>query len=510
MHIERMGIIWPWSWEINIVAIVLIYVIRKLVSKRKEKKNLPPGPRGIPILGHFHLMGKLPHRDFHRLAQTHGPIMLLRFGFSPTVVVSSPAAAEQFLKTHDLVFASRPKEEAPKRMAFGQKNLSSSPYGPYWRTMRKFCTLHLLSNLKIASFSQLRKEELSILIEEVKNVAAKGGELSFDLSSRVSTMSTAVSCRMVFGKKYGDDDFDKRGFKYVIQEMMELVITPNLANYFPYIGVFDLQGLTRRMKVVGKVLDSFFERVIEEHVMVDSGHEGKDFLTILLSFMDSHEDNVEFGIGRDHVKATMLDMLAASMDTTATTIDWVLSELIKNPTIMKKVQEEIEQVVSMERTVEESDLEKLTYLNMVIKETLRLHPTVPLLLPHESMEDCTIEGFHIPRNSRVFINVWAIGRDKGSWTDPEMFVPERFEGTNVDLRGRDFELIPFGSGRRGCPGIQLGLVLVQFVVAQLVHCFNWKLPGGISPEELDMTEVLGIVSARAKHLVAIPTYRLHI
>lgn len=204
------------------------------------------------------------------------------------------------------------------------------------------------------------------------------------------------------------------------------------------------------------------------------------------------------------------DILTAAMDTSATAVEWALSELMKHPEEMKKVQKELETAVGLDRMVEESELDNLEYLDMVVKETLRLHPVGPLLLPHESVEDCTINGYHIPKKSRVVINAWAIGRDPEAWTDPEKFWPERFVSSNIDLRGRDFQLIPFGSGRRGCPGMQLGLTVVKQVVAQLVHCFDWELPDGMLPSELDMSEEFGLVIPRAKHLLAVPTYRLKI
>lgn len=201
-------------------------------------------------------------------------------------------------------------------------------------------------------------------------------------------------------------------------------------------------------------------------------------------------------------------MLAGSMDTSATVVEWILAELLKHPRVMKKVQQELEEVVGLNRMVEESDLDSLNYLDMVVKEALRLHPVAPLLIPHASTEDCTVDGFYIPKNSRVIINVWTIGRDPNAWSDPEKFIPERFVGSNIDLRGHDFQLLPFGSGRRGCPGMQLGLTVVRLLVAQLVHCCNWELPNGMSPDELDMTEEFGLVVTRAKHLMAIPAYRL--
>lgn len=201
-------------------------------------------------------------------------------------------------------------------------------------------------------------------------------------------------------------------------------------------------------------------------------------------------------------------MLIAGTDTSASAVEWALSELIRHPRCMKKLQKELEQVVGMGRHVEELHLENLDYLDSVVKETLRLHPVVPLLI-HESVEDCTLDGYHVPRGSRLVINVLSIGRDPNAWKDdPEMFKPERFREGNVDLRGHDFELIPFGSGRRGCPGMQLGLIVVQLLVAQLVHCFDWELPDGMLPSDLNMDDHFGMVVGREKHLKAIPTYRL--
>ncbi|XP_070003069.1 cytochrome P450 71AU50-like [Nicotiana sylvestris] len=170
---------------------------------------------------------------------------------------------------------------------------------------------------------------------------------------------------------------------------------------------------------------------------------------------------------------------------------------------------ELERVVGKNRMVDELDLESLEYLDMVIKEGCRIHLVAPLLLPHESIEDCTIDGFHLPKGSRLLLNVWAIGRDSDTWTEPEKFKPERFQGSNVDLRGRNYELLPFVSGRRGCPGFQLGLTIVCLVVVQLVHYFDWELPNGMLPKDIDMTEKFGLVIAKAQHLMAIPTYRLH-
>ncbi|KAK1592093.1 hypothetical protein Q3G72_019396 [Acer saccharum] len=494
------------SWTcITLAFFALLFLFQAFVWKRNAKtKRLPPGPRGFPIFGCLHLLGKYPHRDLHKLAQKYGSIMHLRLGLKPSIVVSSPQAAELFLRTHDLVFASRPPVEASKYISYNQMNIIYAPYGSYWRTVRKMCTLELLSNHKINYFKSIRKEEVDLLIDYVKEAACGG--VAVDLSAKVGALSADMTCRMVFGKKYMDKEFDKRGFKAVIEETMEIAAAFNMADYIPQISSLDLQGLKRRMKAVAKVFDEFFEKVIDEHVQSKDENRTKDFVDLMLSFMGSEE--TEYRIERDHIKAILLDMLAAAMDTSAATIEWALSELIKYPRIMKKVHKELENVVGKDRMVEESDLDNLEYLNMVIKETFRIHPVVPFLI-HESREDCTVNGFHIPNKSRIFINTWAIGRDQNTWNDPEKFFPERFMESNIDLRGHDFELIPFGSGRRSCPGMQLGLIMVRLVIAQLMHCFNWELPDGMVATKLDMTEQFGVVMSRTKHLWAIPTYRLN-
>ncbi|XP_059630225.1 cytochrome P450 71AU50-like [Cornus florida] len=492
------------TWTTIAVLVALAYVVQAWL-RSSNNKTIPPGPKALPILGHIHLLGKLPHRDLQHLAKEYGPIMYMRFGFVPNIIVSSSEAAEQFLKTHDLAFATRPPLESAKYMSYEQRNLSMAEYGPYWRNIRKLCTVELLSSNKINSFKCMRSEELGLLVEFIKQAAHD--RVAVDLSAKVLSMNADMTCRMVFGKKYTDKEFDERGFQAVFHDGKNLAATPNIGDYFPFVRALDLQGLTRRMKAVSKVFDEFLEKVIDDHVQARDKGQTKDFIDIMLAFMESEE--VEFRIDRSHIKANLLDMLAAASDTSSTTIEWVLSELLMHPRVMKKVQKELEEVVGMDRIVEESDLEGLDYLYMVLKETFRLHPVAPLLVPHQAIEDCTVNGFHIPKKSLVTINVWAIGRDPKVWTDPEKFIPERFVGSTIDVRGRDFQLIPFGSGRRGCPGMQLGLTVVRLAVAQLVHCFDWELPNGVLPTDLDMTEEFGIVINRAKHIVAIPTYRLH-
>ncbi|KAJ0096285.1 hypothetical protein Patl1_27470 [Pistacia atlantica] len=291
------------TWTSLAVVFILLFFLQSLKRARsKRSKRLPPGPRGFPILGSLHLIGKFPPRDFYQLAQKYGSIMFLRLGLIPTVVVSSPHAAEQFLKTHDLNFASRPPVDTLKHMAYGQRNLAFSPYGSYWRTMRKICMLELLSRNKISSSQGMRKEELDLLIERIKEAAGAG--VAVDLNAKVTSLSADLTCRMVFGKKYADVDFDERGFNTVFQEAVKLAAISNLNDYIPQIASLDLQGLTKRAKAVAKVFDDFFEKIIDEHVQSKDENRTKDFVDVMLNFMGSQE--TEHKIEREHVKAILL------------------------------------------------------------------------------------------------------------------------------------------------------------------------------------------------------------
>ncbi|CAH2042459.1 unnamed protein product [Thlaspi arvense] len=440
------------------------YLLQPWLRRKTKHGRLPPGPRGVPILGHLHLLGKNPHHDLNQLAKKYGPIMYMHFGFVPIIVVSSPEAAEQFLKTHDVVFASRPPLQAAKYISYEQNNMTFVPYGHFWRTMRKLCTSELLSHPKISSFQSMRKEELCLLVDFIEQ--ASRDNVAVDLSAKIASMSADMSCRMVFGKKYEEEKFDERGFKAVMRDVMQLSAAPHLGDFFPYIGALDLQGLTRRMKALSKVFDDFYEKIIDEHIQFRDRGQTKDFVDIVLDFMES--------------------------------------EQAEHPRVMRKVQDELENVVGLDRMVEESDTKDLHYLEMVVKEAFRLHPIAPLLLPHEATEDCNINGYYIPKKARIAVNVWAIGRDPNVWTDADKFIPERFARSSIDR-------LPTPS-IWGWPErvrrMQLGLTMVRLVVAQLVHCFDWELPNMLL-EELDMSEAFGMVTSRDKHLLAIPTLRLH-
>ncbi|CAK8537669.1 unnamed protein product [Lathyrus sativus] len=484
------------------------YLLFKLFLQPKPKIKRPPGPSPLPIIGNLHhILCALPHRKLHTLSQKYGPIMCLQLGQVPTVIIASSKAAESFLKTHDLVFASRPKIQASEIFSYGSRGLAFSAYGPYWRSVRKLCTLKLLSASKVEMFAPVRKEELGVLVESLKKDALVGKVVN--VSEILENLVENIVYKMVLGRCH----YEQFDVKELIQQGMALLGAFNLADFVPWLGVFDLQGLTRKCKKISKAMDEVLEMIITEHEqnpIVDQ-NTNEDFVDILLSTIHEdidHEAEENRVSDRTYIKAILLDMIVAASDTSATSSQWAMSELLRHPRVMKKLQNQIQNEVGNDRMVEEKDVKKFTYLDMVIDEMLRVHPVAPLLVPRESRESITIDGYFIEKKTRVMVNAWSISRDPTNWSNPEEFYPERFVDKKLNYQGQEFESIPFGSGRRGCAGMNMGLTTVKLIISQLVHCFDWELPKNVTPSNLNMEEKFGLTVTRAQPLRAIPRYRL--
>jgi cytochrome P450 len=193
-------------------------------------------------------------------------------------------------------------------------------------------------------------------------------------------------------------------------------------------------------------------------------------------------------------------MLVAATDTTSATIVWAMTALIKNPSVMKKVQEEIRGSRVKKDFLDGDDIQNFVYLKAVIKETLRLYLPAPLLLPRETREKCIVGGYHIPAKTIVYVNAWSIHRDSKIWKDPEEFYPERFLESSINFLGHDFELIPFGAGRRICPGISIAVASLELTLANLLYSFDWELPHGLVKEDIDTEMLPGITQHKKNHL----------
>lgn len=295
-------------WALCLLVAAFLHLLHQWRNQKLKKKlKLPPGPKGFPIIGHIHLLGKNPHQDFHRLAQKHGDIMHMRLGSLPIVVVSSPATAELVLKTNDAVLSDRPHYLAITRLTYGHRDLIFAPCGPYWRDMRKLCTHELLSGAKIEEFQPMRRAELGMAVDRLRQASER--RETVDVTARVSGLVGDMNCLMVFGRKFVDRDLDRElGFKDVIDETTRVAAQPNLGDYFPSLAALDLQGLNRRVERLSATFDGFLDRIIDDHVEKRSeeerGRKGRDLVDVMMAIMESGKAGFDFD--RRHVKAVLL------------------------------------------------------------------------------------------------------------------------------------------------------------------------------------------------------------
>ncbi|KAK4568801.1 hypothetical protein RGQ29_004281 [Quercus rubra] len=489
----------PLLFFASIFLVVLLNIFLKLKSG-KRKFNLPPNPPKLPIIGNLHQLGNMPHLSLQCLAQKFGPIMYLQLGEVPTVVVSSARLAKEVMKTHDLALASRPQIFSAKHLFYDCTDVAFSPYGAYWRHIRKICILELLSAKRVQSYSFVREEEVARLVCRV----AESYPSTTNLTKMLGLYANDVLCRVAFGRDFSaGGEYDRHGFQKMLEEYQVLLGGFSIGDFFPSMEfIHSLTGMKSRLQSTFQRFDKLFDQLLTEHANPNKEkEENKDLVDVLLDIQKDGSD--EMPLTTDNIKAIILDMFAAGTDTTFITLDWGMTELIMNPKVLQRAQAEVRSIVGERRAVLESDLPQLHYMKAVIKEIFRLHPPAPVLVPRESMEEVNIDGYDIPAKTRFFVNAWAIGRDPESWENPYVFEPERFMGSTVDFKGQHFELIPFGAGRRSCPAITFGTASVELALAQLLHSFDWELPPGITAKDLDMTEVFGITMHRIADLIVI-------
>ncbi|OEL32756.1 Cytochrome P450 84A1 [Dichanthelium oligosanthes] len=481
--------------------------------RRRASSRFPPGPPCLPAIDNLLAMEQFTHRGLAKLAKLHGGFFHLRIGFANVFIVSSPETAREILHQQDSLFTHRPVTTAMTYVSYDLADMAFAHYGPFWRHMRKLCVMKLFSRGRDLSWRAVRTEvdDLIKSLAEQKGTVANVGELVFMLS-------TNMTLRAAFGARSQEDEEE---FVAIIRELSEIFLAFNVADFIPFVGWLDLNGINKRMKAGRRALDVFIDRIIDEHIAKwkNGNVSAADMVDDMIAYLaeapgtDTREDGVELKdlrLTRDNIKCLIMDIMFGGTETAASTLEWVMLELLRSPGELKRAQRELASVVGLHRKVDERDLEKLPYLRFICKEVLRLHPPIPLLL-RESLQDCTVSGHAIPRKSRVWINVWAMGHDEKHWPDAEAFRPSsRFavESADVDFRGGDFRYLPFGSGRRSCPGIQLGMYALELGLAHFLHCFDWSPPDGMTPSELDVDDVFGLTAPKAVRLTAVPWPRL--
>ncbi|MBA0663961.1 hypothetical protein Goklo_004039, partial [Gossypium klotzschianum] len=447
---------------------VIPFLLLLRIISRFRKKTFPPGPKGLPIIGNMMMMEQLTHRGLAKLAQKYGGIFHLKMGYLHMVAISNPEMARQVLQVQDNIFSNRPATIAISYLTYNRADMAFAHYGPFWRQMRKLCVMKLFSRKRAESWESVR-DEVEKLVRAVSANTGKTvnvGELIFNLTKN-------ITYRAAFGSssQEGQDEFIK-----ILQEFSKLFGAFNIADCIPWLGWVDPQGLNSRLEKARHALDKFIDTIIDDHIQkrktnVNGGAGGyydPDMVDELLAFyseeaqVNESEDLNSIRVTRDNIKAIIMDVMFGGTETVASAIEWALTELMRSPEDMKRVQRELEEVVGLDRRVEESDLDKLPFL-----------------------------------------------KDKKSWEDAESFKPRRFMTEGMpDFKGSNFEFIPFGSGRRSCPGMQLGLYTLDLAVAHLLHCFTWELPDGMKRSELDMSDVFGLTAPRATRLYAVPKNRL--
>ncbi|KAL3838997.1 hypothetical protein ACJIZ3_023588 [Penstemon smallii] len=499
----------------SILGFLLLYsIFQRRQRKAKLTLPLPPGPRPWPIIGNLPHLGPKPHQTMAALARVHGPLMHLKMGFVHVVVAASASIAEQFLKVHDANFSSRPPNAGAKYVAYNYQDLVFAPYGPRWRLLRKICALHLFSAKALDDFRHVRQDEVGILTRTL----ASAGEMQMKLGQMLNICATNALARVALGRRvvghgFGDGEVKAEDFKAMVVELMVLAGVFNIGDFIPPLEGLDLQGVITKMKKLHKRFDDFLNAILEEHKIKGSTETrgNTDLLSTLISLKDV--DDSEGGSLTDvEIKALLLNLFVAGTDTTSSTVEWSIAELIRHPKILAQVQQELDSVVGKNRLVTESDLAQLPFFQAVIKENFRLHPSTPLSLPRVAQESCEINGYLIPKGSTLLVNVWAIARDPDVWESPLEFRPQRFmaggQKPNADVKGNDFEVIPFGAGRRICAGMGLGIRMVQLLTATLIHAFDFELANGQLPENLNMEEAYGLTLQRADPLMVHPKPRL--
>ncbi|KAH9312144.1 hypothetical protein KI387_027179, partial [Taxus chinensis] len=509
MEMELNGLISPVNMNWVVLAslgfgTIFLWAIFRRRHRDGNRNMQPPGPRALPIIGHFHLLTdntKPLHQILSLLSAQHGPIMHLRFGSRPVLVISSSELAKQCYSTNDLAFASRPQLAQGKHLGYNYYMLVWAPYGAYWRNVRKICVVELLSSKRIQFFHAKRTREISKAINSLFQQ-----RMSHQKIIDMNDFFFQLSFNLLMGMMIDDQYFgDKSGISYselkhMIEKSLVLHGAISIGDYIPWLKRFDLQGFQKAMKNVQLKLDSYMQRIVEKHRENGSDQEEDhmDFVDVLIS-----EEKDEAISDKDaFVKATAMQMLLAGTETSSVAMEWALSLLLCHPDRLKNAQDELDSKIGRNRLVEESDIWQLKYLQAIVKETLRLYPPAPLLVPHQSTEACTIGGFHISAGTTLMINAWAIHREEKVWNKPLEFIPERFMDITGGEKGigsiysmeNEFEMVPFGAGRRGCPGVSLAMTTMHITLARLLQGFDWFVPNG---QVIDMNEGVGITMPRA-------------
>ncbi|KAF8404509.1 hypothetical protein HHK36_009394 [Tetracentron sinense] len=474
-------------------------------GRNQRGRVLIPGPRGLPLFGSlFSLSRGLAHRTLAAMASSRGATQLMAFslGWTPVVVASDPHTAREILTSP--YFADRPLKQSAKKLMFSRA-IGFAPNGTYWRLLRRIASSHLFAPKRIAAHEAGRQLDCAAMLSGIAKEQSLRGVVGLRQHLQAAALNNIMGS--VFGKRYdvAQDSEEVKELREMVKEGFELLGAFNWSDYLPWLNYFyDPFSINKRCSDLVPRVRKLVRGIIEEHRLSESGKlsDNADFVDVLLSLDD--EEKLE----EDDMVA-VLWMIFRGTDTTALLTEWVMAEMVLNQDVQAKLQNELDLAVG-NRSVTDADVANLPYLQAVVKETLRVHPPGPLLSwARLSTSDVQLSnGMLIPANTTAMVNMWAITHDSEVWEEPLEFKPERFlesaGGANVDVRGNDLRLAPFGAGRRVCPGKNLGMVTVSLWVAKLVHHFKWVMD---RENPVELSEVLKLSCEMKNPLSAVAVAR---
>ncbi|KAL1309511.1 cytochrome P450 CYP82D47 [Arachis ipaensis] len=484
----------------------LSFQSKRHIHKAGARKAPPEAGGAWPLIGHLHLLGgqQPPHVTLGNMADKYGPIFTIRIGRKNLLVVSNSEIAKECFTVNDKAFAGRPKMIAYEILGYDYAIFSFKSYGPSWRNLRKMAILEVLSGHKIHMNSHVMLSEVKTAMNDSYNNSNNKSMAVTEMDKWFGEISLNVMFRLVVGKRFTGHSEENERIRKALRDFFDLGASFVVADSIPWLRWLDLDGGEKAMKKTAKELDEFVQNWLEEHRLSRNHGAERDYMDKLISSFDQG-----FG-GHDVdtlIKAACLTLILGGTDTTTGTLGWALALLLNNRQVLNKAVHELDRHIGTNRMVIETDLNSLVYLQAIVKETFRLYPPAVLSLPHESMDDCVVGGYHIPAGTQLWTNISKMQRDPALYPDPLEFRPERFLTTHkdIELKGQHFELIPFGAGRRMCPGMSFGLQMVQLTLANVLHGFDIATADG---KPVDMVEHAGITNVKANPLKVILTPRL--
>ncbi|GJM85193.1 hypothetical protein PR202_ga01621 [Eleusine coracana subsp. coracana] len=444
-----------------VLAAILYAAVIQLISDAEN--HLPPGPWPFPVIGNVLHMSKLPHRSLARLAERYGPLMTVRLGTSLYIVASSPSTAREILQRHNASLSGRSPADAWRGGGHGDNSIFVLQPRRKWRMLRRLGAAHLFSPQRLQALQSLRQQVVcSRLLRDVL-ASVETGSL---VSVRRVAFNAMVSLlwRAMFSNEL--DETAGQGLQDCVRAAMDLLMTPNVSDLFPFLADADIQGVRRRVAIlIGKVYQLIDQqinhRMKSSHGFSSEHRTNDDLLDVMLNMSEQH----------DHSGATINRDVMRAFFTVSIIIYYCHIYYAK---------------------VEDYDIDRLPYLQAVIKETLRLHSVVPMM-SYRADATVQVQGYTIPEGSNVLVNVWAIHHNADVWTEPHRFIPERFLHREVDFFGRSFHFLPFGSGRHMCLGLPLANRMLNMMLGSLLHRFDWMLPEDVDRTDVDMKEKFGLV-----------------